>query len=58
MPKTGQNGIFCSFTGKIYFENLLMLEKTVLKTFHQNKIFFFHLLSVEFKGGGDNNLEG
>ena len=51
MPKTNQNGIFGSFRGKIDFENLLVLEKTVSRPSTRTEYVFFHLLPV------DNNFQ-
>ena len=49
MPKTNKNGIFCTFSGKIDFENLLISEKQLEKLPLEQTIFSF---------GGDNKWEG
>ena len=48
--------MFFSLRDKIDFKNLLALVKTAEKPFTRTKCFLFHLLSVKF--GVGNNQEG
>ena len=50
MPKTNQNGIFCSCTGKNWLWKPAMIEKSCWEPSTRTKYFFFHQLSVELGG--------